>query len=88
MSADSDSDTPERTKIGVRVRQDVWEEFREYVKSNRGQIREALGNEVEDALMRHMQEEEWDEFEEKLEEIENSQEETLRILEQLTRNQH
>jgi Mg/Co/Ni transporter MgtE len=71
------SNAPDRTKIGVRLREDVWEEFREHVRENRGQVREALGNEVEEALLAHMDADKHSELLKELDEIQETQKEIL-----------
>jgi len=44
----------ETTKIGVEIDEQVWEQFRQDVKTRRGRVRGVLGNEVETALRKQM----------------------------------
>lgn len=45
---------PERVKLGVRVRKDVWDEFKQDVVDREGQKRGVLGKEVETALRQYL----------------------------------
>jgi len=48
------SSMPDKVKVGVRIDKQTWEDFREYVKSNRQRTRGVLGEEVELALQDRM----------------------------------
>lgn len=43
-----------KVKIGVRIDESVWQDFREYVRENRHRTRGVLGEEVEIALRERM----------------------------------
>jgi len=69
----------DRTQIGPKVDEELWAEFREYVKSRHGQTRGVLGDELENAIRNYIHfgpdrtlEEQFAEFNERLQRVEGA----------------